>query len=270
MQLSAYLDRIGWSGALRPDLDTLTALMHAHLAAVSFENLDQQLGRAVATDAAHAYDKIVARRRGGWCFEVNTLLEWALRDIGFSVAPLSGHVGRSAETPALTDNHKCLRVDLDEGAFLVDVGYGGSQLAPLPLTAGSTIQAPYALHIAETGDGFWRLTDDAHGSVSSFDFLPDPVPADRFEGASHTLQSDPGSPFVRNLTAQRRLADRHLILRGKVLKTVTAEAAEDTLLHDADDLVTCLRETFALDMPEAATLWPRIEARHAELFPIQA
>jgi N-hydroxyarylamine O-acetyltransferase len=266
MDIALYLDRIGYSFPVRPDLDTLKGLMRAHLASVPFENLDQQLGRNVTTDLAGIYDKIVARRRGGWCFEVNTLLQWALEEIGFTVAPLAGHVGRSVSAPEISDNHKCLRVDLDGGAFLVDVGYGGSQIDPIPLAPGEAEQTPYHLSITETGDGFLRFSDAAHDSASSFDFTPEPVAPDHFDASSLRLQRDPASPFRLNLTAQRRFADRHLVLRGKILRTVTANGVEERQLASADDLVTCLKDRFDLDVAEASGLWPRIEARHAEIF----
>jgi N-hydroxyarylamine O-acetyltransferase len=70
MDLQAYFDRIGFAGPARPDLATLRAIHRAHLLAVPYENLDVQLGRPVTLDPAHAFDKIVRRRRGGWCYEM--------------------------------------------------------------------------------------------------------------------------------------------------------------------------------------------------------
>ncbi|MBL6431830.1 MAG: arylamine N-acetyltransferase [Alphaproteobacteria bacterium] len=150
--------------------------------------------------------------------------------------------------------------------FLVDVGYGGSQIDPMPLAPGKAEQTPYHLSIAETGDGFLRFADASHDSASSFDFTPEPVAPDHFDASSLRLQSDPASPFRLNLTAQRRLADRHLVLRGKILRTVRANGVEERHLASAGDLVTCLKDTFDLDVAEAASLWPRVEALHAEIF----
>jgi len=68
VELAAYLERIGYAGPARPDLATLRAVHRAHLQAIPYENLDVQLGRPVSIDPAAAYDKIVRRRRGGWCY----------------------------------------------------------------------------------------------------------------------------------------------------------------------------------------------------------
>ena len=85
MNLAAYLARIGHTGPVQPDLATLRAVHRAHHFAIPYENLDVQLKRPVVTDPAAAFDKIVTRRRGGWCYEMNGVLGWALAEIGFNV-----------------------------------------------------------------------------------------------------------------------------------------------------------------------------------------
>jgi hypothetical protein len=67
MQLDAYLARIGYAGALRPDLATLCALHRAHLLAIPYESLDMHLGRRLTLDLAQIFAKLVDARRGGWC-----------------------------------------------------------------------------------------------------------------------------------------------------------------------------------------------------------
>src|SRR5437868_15402114 len=95
-QLDAYLERIGYSGSRRPTLATLIAVHRAHLLAISYENLDIHLGRVLTLDPAQIFDKIVMRRRGGWCYEMNSLLAWALRELGFSVTLMGSTVNRAA------------------------------------------------------------------------------------------------------------------------------------------------------------------------------
>ena len=89
----AYLDRIGYSGPTEPTAETLVALHRAHMLAVPFENLDIHLGRRNVLDPEHVFDKVVRRRRGGWCFELNGLFALLLETLGYTVtryaAPLS-------------------------------------------------------------------------------------------------------------------------------------------------------------------------------------
>ena len=264
MTLSAYLDRIAFSRDPRPDRATLEALMRAHLMAIPFENLDQQLGRPVTTDLNAAYEKIVERRRGGWCFELNGLFGWALAEIGFEVHSLAAFVDRDPAAPRPA-SHKCLLVECGE-PLLVDVGFGGSQLRPLPLRPGEAEQPPYHFAISEQEDGFVRLAERSEAGASSFEFRLTPVGDRHFDAVSDQLQTDADSPFRLNLTAQRRCPDRHLVLRGRVLSDIGPDGVDKTVLPSADALVCCLRDEFGLDVPEVATLWPRIVARHEALF----
>src|SRR5579862_4517964 len=133
MDLGAYLDRIGFRDEPRPDLGTLKALHRAHLLAVPYENLDVQFGRALTIEPHAAFDKIVTRRRGGWCYEMNGLLGAALDAVGFKVTRLAGAVMREVVGDAVIGNHLVLLVDLDGQPWIADVGFGDGSLDPFPL-----------------------------------------------------------------------------------------------------------------------------------------
>src|SRR5438270_13953150 len=112
MNLAAYLDRIRDQGRPRPDRETLAAIQRHHLTAIPYENLDVQLGRPRTTDPAAAFDKLVTRRRGGWCYEMNGLMGWALSEIGFSVTPLATGVMTSSAGDDQTANQLVLRFNI--------------------------------------------------------------------------------------------------------------------------------------------------------------
>lgn len=97
MEIGAYLERIGYTGECTITLQTLTAIHEAHLRAIPYENLDIHLGRTLSLDIEAIYDKIVTRRRGGWCYEMNGLLSWALRELGFAVT-----TARAGTSPTTT------------------------------------------------------------------------------------------------------------------------------------------------------------------------
>jgi N-hydroxyarylamine O-acetyltransferase len=265
LELSAYLDRIGFEGSARPDLATLRAIHRAHQYVVPFENLDVQLRRPAVLDLEANYDKIVRRRRGGWCYELNGVMEWALKAIGFEVMRMSAGVMRVQAGDAQIGNHLCLLVRLD-GPYLVDVGFGGSLTEPLPLRASEREDSPYRLGLSELGDGYWRFVEIAHGDPFSFDFRVAPADEALFARKCRFLQTDPASPFVQNLVVQRRTAAMHLSLRGRVLAAIHSTRVDKTLLNSADELVATLKDSFGLDVPEAATLWPSICTRHETLF----
>jgi len=157
IDLAAYFERIGFSGPARPapTLDTLRALHLLHPQTIPFENLDVLIGRPVRLDLESVQRKLVESRRGGYCYEHNLLFRSVLQTLGFRVRSFAGRVlwGRDApEMPART--HMLLLVDLDEGTFLTDVGFGGMTLsAPLALQTGLEQITPH---------GAFRL-DDAGG-----------------------------------------------------------------------------------------------------------
>jgi N-hydroxyarylamine O-acetyltransferase len=267
LELSAYLRRIRFDGSVRPDLATLRAIHRAHQCAIPFESVDVQLRRPIGLDLKASYDKIVCRRRGGWCYELNGVMEWALKEIGFEVTRMSAGVMRVQAGDAQLGNHLCLLVRLDQ-PYLVDVGFGGSLAEPLALRASEREDRPYRLRLNEPGDGYWRFSEIAHGDADAFSFDFRVAPADEalFARQCRFLQTDPASPFVQNLVVQRRIADTHLSLLGRVLSVTHATRVDKKLLSSPDELVATLRESFDLDIPEAATLWPSICARHEALF----
>jgi N-hydroxyarylamine O-acetyltransferase len=134
--LDAYCQRIGYAGPREPSLPVLRAVVADHAAALAFENIDVLLGRGVRIDIASVQDKLVHRKRGGYCFEQNGLLEAALGAIGFALQPLAARVvrGRPATAPGSARAHKVLRVDLADGSYIADVGFGNlTPTAPLAL-----------------------------------------------------------------------------------------------------------------------------------------
>src|SRR5215472_11082362 len=132
MDTAAYLARIGFAGPVDPSAESLRLLHRAHLRNVPFENLDISLGRTIVCDEDRFLDKIVNRRRGGFCYELNGAFAWLLRALGFSVTLLSARVSREDGTASAEFDHLALRVDLDE-PWLADVGFGDSFLEPLRL-----------------------------------------------------------------------------------------------------------------------------------------
>lgn len=124
-----FLARLRYDGPRDPSIATLRALHRAHMLEVPFENLDIQLGRRIELGEEALFDKIVARRRGGFCYELNGLFASLLRALGFRVTMLeAGVFGANGFGPAF--DHLALAVDLEE-RWLVDVGFGDSFVEPL-------------------------------------------------------------------------------------------------------------------------------------------
>jgi len=131
VDIQRYLDRIHYQGNLDVNLDTLTELQRAHLHNIPFESLDIYLGNRIRLDLERVYDKVVQKRRGGFCYELNALFGWLLENIGFQVTQLSGRV-MNGQKLGREFAHMLLMVDL-QGIWITDVGFGDSFVDPLKL-----------------------------------------------------------------------------------------------------------------------------------------
>ena len=135
MKLEAYLNRIGHYGPVRPDLDCLRKVHLGQVLSVPYENIDVQLGHPLDQDIERIFHKVVVKERGGWCFELNGLLGWALREIGFDVQRVSAGIRRDERGDVAFGNHLILLVRLEQ-PYLADHGMGDGLRQPIPLVSG--------------------------------------------------------------------------------------------------------------------------------------
>lgn len=258
-RLNAYLQRIGYDGPLNPSYATLRGLHRAHLLNITYENLDIHRGRTLSLDENAIFDKLVTARRGGWCYEMNGLFAWALRELGFAVTLLAGTVNRPIQGSSAEGNHLILKVDLDR-PYLADVGFGNGFLEPLPLAAGSYQQGYLTYHLHSHNER-WYFQNHAYGGAG-FDFTLQPCQMSDFAARCHWLQTSPESGFVR-LTVCHRFTPHGLItLRGAVLRTVTAAGAAEQVVDHLADYDRILQEKFDLRLDDVAELWQKVWQKH--------
>jgi len=267
VRLETYLERITFDGALSPTFDTLAQLLAHHVRTIPFENLDVQLGRPLTTNPAEAYDKIILNRRGGWCYEQNGLFGWALTEIGFDVTRVSAAVMRAKRGDVADANHLCLIVRLNDTdqLYLVDVGFGGSMIKPIPLKSSEHEQTPYRIGLRRTDDGRWQFWEDLGKGEFTFDFEAIEADEAALDAKCEFLQTDASSGFVQNLVAQIRLPDAQKTVRGKLFSHATPNGVETRVIESPGELASLLADSFYLDVSEVAGLWPKIEARHEDL-----
>lgn len=201
---SAYLDRIGLTGPLQPDLVTLERLQRSHLTTVPFENLDVYSRREVRTDDDWSVAKVVDRRRGGWCFELNGAFAALLSHLGYRVRRLAATVLGGEISPMPT--HLAIEVRLDR-PYLVDVGFGDSFIRPLPLDDAG----PHDGGIGSFGFVFDNgvttlLSMQGDGTmVPEYRFSRRPHGPSDFDEASTYLQTQPGLQWTQSRFATRLL-----------------------------------------------------------------
>jgi N-hydroxyarylamine O-acetyltransferase len=262
MDVARYLERIGFRGPVRPDLDCLKGVHRGHLTAIAYENVDVQLGRRVDQDIERIFEKMVVNARGGWCYEMNGLLGWALGEIGFDVMRMTGGVGRTQRGDDALGNHLVLCVHLDQ-PYLADVGIGTGIPEATPLLPGSFAQDGREFALEPLGDGLWRFRNSEGAIPADFDFRFDSADEALLAATCEWLQSDPESMFRQNLMCFRLRADGTWMLLGRVLVEPTGHKR---LLASVDELIETLAETFGVIDPELGDVWPQVCARHEELF----
>lgn len=254
MDVDAYLRRIGYSGSLTPSVETLHSLHEAHLRTVPFENLDIHLGRTIRLNEGRLFDKIVTRRRGGFCYELNGLFGALLRELGFTVALVAADVydpERGTFGPA--GHHMAMWVEVD-GAWLADVGFGGSFRVPVRLDGRGDIVTDVCgqAHRATLDSGVWTLhkrTAEGAWEVSCrFTHLPRALPD--FEEACRYQQFSPASFFRQTRVCGRATPEGRIALRDQWL-TLTARRESRVRFLSPDEYLATLRDEFGICLPEA-------------------
>ncbi len=221
----------GAAGAIEQhDVETLRNVVAAHGRSIPFENLDPLLGVPVSDLSAQALgDKLITRRRGGYCYEHNGLLGYALDELGYGVERLAGRVvwmkEPDAPLPALTHNVLAVTVPDEAGRFLVDVGFGGQTLSsPIRLHAGAVQQTrhePYRLlELQRFGD---RLGLPIHVQPTFFPVAPDD--AARLRDAAVLGDAAPlFSSVIRHSTSSSKAArDRGILVHELAEQVDNAE-----------------------------------------------
>jgi N-hydroxyarylamine O-acetyltransferase len=272
--LDAYFWRIGWDGDRRADAATLRGVHLAHSRAIPFENLDPLRGVAPSLDPADLIAKLVRDgRRGGYCYEHNTLFAAVLEALDFRVTLLTARVvlgARRFEDRPRTHMALLVEVPGEPRPYLADVGFGaaGALLEPVPLTvdvefhgAGRRHRLVHAPHRGPLE--LWVLEAQAHGGSegdvrqAQYAFTLEPFERPDFEMINWHIATNPRSPFSSRAYVQRVTPDRHLLLDGRLLTETHADGAvKQRELTDETEARRVLDEEFGIAVPDGTRLLP--------------
>jgi N-hydroxyarylamine O-acetyltransferase len=256
VDLGAYLARIGYAKRLDPTVETLRGLHFAHATQIPFENLDILLGRSILLDLKSLQSKLVERRRGGYCFEQNTLFAAVLESLGFVVTRLAARV-RFGATSIRPRSHMLLSVEINAEPWLADVGFGGEGLLyPIALERDNAIQQG-SWRFRVNGEGDVQVLQSQHtdGWFDLYAFTREPQYDVDFVVSNHFTSTYPHSPFVQSLVVQRNSLDARWILRNRELTEQRPDRQTATGVPDDDALLVTLAEVFGLHFP-AGTRFP--------------
>lgn len=262
MNPDAYLRRIGYSGPVEPTLPVLQAIVFRHATSIPFENLNPFLGLPVELSPDALQRKLAEQARGGYCFEHNLLLREALVSIGFDATGLAARVLWNGPEDRITPrSHMLLRVELDEGTTLADVGFGGMTLTgTLALKADVAQPTPHEPFRLVERDGDWWMqarVGEAWPTLYRFD-LQRQHPID-YEASNHYLSTHPASHFTSGLTVARPTPEgRHALRNRELVFHRLGGASERRVLADVEELIGVLHDVFGVVPPDVPQLRPRL------------
>jgi N-hydroxyarylamine O-acetyltransferase len=254
LDLDAYFARIGWGGGTVPSYHTLAGLVEAHTGNIPFENLDVLLGRDVRLDLEGLQEKLVRRRRGGYCFEHATLFGAVLDEIGFRPARHAARVilmGPPEQSPRA---HMFLTVPVEGETFLVDPGFA-SFSARRPLRLAPVAPGSSQAHHLTQQDGIWTLhiPRDERTIPGWVTTLERENPID-FELSNYWTATHPTSPFRRVMMMSAVTPQGRVNVMNQDVTHVGADGTVRSELKDRGALRALLAEHFGFDLPEAETL----------------
>jgi N-hydroxyarylamine O-acetyltransferase len=250
MDIQAYLQRINYTGPTAPGAETLSLLQVAHLQTVPFENLSIHSGEPIVLDDQALFEKIVRRRRGGFCYELNGLFAALLRTLGFEVAMLSARAANAEGTFGPEFDHMTLLVTLAE-RWLVDVGFGDSFLEPLRLDEeGEQIQGKHAYRIVREREDLvlmQRSGDDEW--TQQYRFTLKPHQYSDYAEMCRYHQTSLQSHFTRARICSRATPEGRISLsEWRFITTTTDGKREERILTGEQEYATILRDHFGVVM----------------------
>jgi arylamine N-acetyltransferase len=273
LDVEGFLERLGLREREPPSVAALERLHRAFIERISYEALDIQLGKLSSIDPIESVERIVRRRRGGYCFHLNGAFALLLRALGYQCTMHRAGVQKADQPARISRNHVALTVcglsDSRESGWLVDVGLGDALHAPLPLRPGTYTQGPFSFRLrpSEIAPGGWRLDHDRCGSFVGMDF--DPAPADMADFAERHrfLSTSQESGFVRVCVVQRRDATRVDCLRALTLSQLEPGHVSRTVLESQSEWRAALADLFGLTLEDLSPvdrdrLWRRATAQH--------
>jgi N-hydroxyarylamine O-acetyltransferase len=263
IDLDAYFERVDYRGPREPTLSVLNALTLAHVRSIPFENLDVLLGRPIDVRADRIFEKLVARRRGGYCFEQNGLFLAVLAALGFEVVPLGARVRIQRPRdylPART--HLFIRVELEGESWLTDVGVGGLSLSSaIRLELDTEQTTPHEpRRIVREGNRFYHQVRFLDGWNDVYEFTLDEMPLIDREVANWFTSTHPESHFRSRLIVARAGAGGQRLTVADDEFTIRQRdgRADHRRIGSPAELLEILATHFDLHFPPG-TQFPRLE-----------
>jgi N-hydroxyarylamine O-acetyltransferase len=253
--LDAYLARINYTGPRAPTFDTLAAILQAHVTSIPFESFDVLLGRPIRLDSESLQTKMVANRRGGYCFEHASLMHAALEAVGFAPVRHCSRVVLFERRHESVRQHMFLTVDIEGARYVIDPGFGPfACTSPIPID-GARVPAAAPTHrlVRDGNDWVLNVTKDGEQIAGWVSTMEEEYPVD-FEMMNYYISTHPSSFFTHNILASAPTERGRVNIMNQGVHIVRDGVAEPAHLADRKALRSLVAQHFGFDLPELETM----------------
>ncbi len=242
MNVDRYFARIGYTGPPTVTHRTLAAIHRQHMLTVPFENLDIPLGRRISLSPEALWNKLIVERRGGFCYELNSLFGRLLQAVGYRVEFLSARVWNGRQWGPDKD-HMTLRVEADAGSWLADVGFGESFLVPLRLEAGLVQGAGFTpFRLVNQGDSWTMQARRDEQWEDGYRFTLESHAPESFQEMCDYQQTSPDTLFTQRVVCSRATAGGRVSVAADRVIVTDDGVRQETTLPDAAAFRAALAE----------------------------
>lgn len=250
-EVVAYLERIGYDGPLDRSAEALARIQECHLHTIPYENFDIMARIPLSLEIPDLIDKIIYRRRGGYCFELNALYKWLLEELGYPVISLFSRFWRDEPNAPPKRRHHVLKVEAEGEWYLCDVGVGG--IVPRrPIKMVEKLEH-------HQGDESYRLEKDSYfGWVLCelkagkwewlYSFTEEPQLPKDFIMATYWCENSPDSIFIDDAMVAVRTKEGRNTISGKEFRIYTADGVQTFIPNSKEEYCESVKKYFGIDI----------------------
>jgi N-hydroxyarylamine O-acetyltransferase len=245
-----YLNRIKYSGELKPDLSLLKKLQKHHLLNIPFENLDIHYQTPIELNIDRIYEKIVQNNRGGFCYELNGLFYELLLSLGFNAKQVSARVYEKENEYSPEFDHLSIVVKIENTEYLTDVGFGEFIFEPLELHFDKIQKDSRGSYVIDKYDGVYlRVSKIKDGkSIPEFIFKNAERELAEYAEMCKYHQSNPNSHFMKKRLISLPTENGRITISGNTLKIKEKNKVTEKELKNEIEFEKELLEKFKINI----------------------
>jgi len=260
MDINRYLDRIQYKGKTTPEIEVLNDLQIHHLLNIPFENLDIHYGNHIILDLDKIYEKIVVKKRGGFCYELNGLFFELLKKLGFNARIISARVYDNRKSSYGEEfDHLAIIVTINQKEYLADAGFGELVFKPLklePYKPQKDIRGNFV--IENYKNGYYRILKlIGSEKFPEYIFTKKPRCLEEFEDMCQYHQKNPNSHFTQKRLISKPSINGRVTISGDSLKITEEEKVVfQKKIYNEGEFADYLLKYFNINEKEIKPLTP--------------